>query len=448
MDRRTYLAATGCTLGSVAGCVGYSPPTGANTPNGTETVDSDSSGSGGGTDGTWPQLAHDPRNTSFAPGTSGPRGDIDVAWTALGERSLFPPVVADDLYLTENWTDGAAISLDSTGGGERWTNTALPPMCWAPAVQDDRMFVVTRTESNEVRLHALDVATGDERWSRGAGITASSSSRPPTGPTVTDDRVYLGSNTGVIAVDDATGDLVWEADLADHVIETEDGPTWRTDWATPCVTGERVFTFDLNDSYESTRTVYAVDRETGEPDWTAQIKLSDGWYLTGHVVAGDDSAFVMALDPHESTGFDDSDWSGTQRLYALDAASGELRWQWELDDKMLAPPAFAEGVLFVGTWNPDADTGELYAVDATDRSTMWTYTTDAGGVETPAVTSDVVYLEQGRELAAVARKDGSLVWRLPLDDRVSAPIVASDAVYALTGGHRDRDNHVVAVRSR
>lgn len=452
MNRRAYLVATGCTLGAVAGCVEEprgrgTDETGTTDPSGDETESAMSGATDGS--GTWPQVAHDARNTSYAPEASGPRGEVEVAWTSLGDRSVFQPVVDGDLYLTENWTDGAAISLDGADGTERWTNASLPPMRWAPALHDDRMLVVTRTESNEARLHALDVATGDESWSQGSGITASNSSRPPTGPTVTDDRIYLGSDTGVLALEAATGDVVWEAKLGEHVVETDDGPTWATDWATPAVTDDRAFTFDSNDGYEEIREVYAVDSETGERDWTAKIELSDGWYLTGHVVAGRDRAFVAALDPHVSAGFDDSAWSGTQRLYALDAASGTIEWQWELDDgKLLGPPAYAEGVLFVGTWNPDADTGRLHAVDPADRSTLWTYDADAGGVDTPAVTSDVAYFRQGQELAAVAVEDGSPEWRLPFDDQLSVPIVAGDTVYALTGGPRDRDNHVVAVRGR
>jgi outer membrane protein assembly factor BamB len=455
MNRRAYLAATGATLGAVAGCVGTVEEPRARDENGTTTVtpasdetESAALGPTGGS-GRWPQLARDARNTSYAPESAGPRREVEVAWKTLGEQSVYRPVVDGDLYLTENWTGGAALSLDVADGTQRWTNASLPPMRWAPALHGDRMLVVTRTKSNEVRLHALDVATGDERWSRGAGVTASASSHPATGPTVADDRVYLGSSTGVLALDAAGGDLVWEAKLDEHVVETDDGPTWRTDWATPAVTDDRVFTFDLNDSYRETRKVYAVDRETGERDWTARIELADGWYLTGHVVAGHDRVFVSALDPHASRGLDDSDWSGTQRLYALDAASGDVEWQWGLSDgKLLGPPAYAEGVLFVGTWNPDADAGTLRAVDASDGSATWTYETDAGGVNTPAVTSEAAYVRQGGELAAVAVEDGSLDWRLPFDDYLSPPIVAADAVYALTGGPRDRDNHVVAVRGR
>lgn len=454
MNRRRYLLSAGCTLATVAGCMQNIEDTSGQDENESDTPDPSQDvtetvtlGAADGP-GTWPQLAHDARNTSYVPGASGPHDAVDVAWNSLGERSVFQPVVNDDLYLTEDWTGGAAISLDSTDGTEKWINPSLPQIRWAPALHGDRMLVITRTESNEVRLHTLDIATGDEQWSRESGVTASSSSRPPTGPTVTDDHAYIGSNTGVIALDATTGDIVWDAKLDDHVIDIEGGPTWRTDWATPAVTEERVYTFDLNDSHEKIREVYAVNRDTGDRDWTAQIELSDGWFLEGHVVAGSDHVFVMALDPHITTGHDDSEWSGTQQLYALDAASGAIDWQWELGGRMLGPPAYAEGVLFVGTWDPDADTGKLHVMDGTNQSTSWIYSTDAGGIATPAVTSDIIYLRQGQELAAIAVEDGTLDWRLSFDEDLSAPLIANDTVYALTGGGRDSDNYVVAVRGQ
>lgn len=132
-------------------------------------------------------------------------------------------------------------------------------------------------------------------------------------------------------------------------------------------------------------------------------------------------------------------------MFALDATSGTV--DWHLDGKVLGPPAYAEGVLFVGEWHPDANSGALHAVDVVGPSISWTYKTDAGGIGTPAVTSDAVYIRQGRELTAVTTENGDPDWRLSLGDDLSDPIVADDTVYALAGSGRDRDSHLVAVRA-
>ncbi|QZY04141.1 PQQ-binding-like beta-propeller repeat protein [Halobaculum roseum] len=369
-----------------------------------------------------------------------------MAWRSLGDRPVYPPVVDDALYLTEAWTGGTAFTLSAEDGQQQWSNSELPPMRWAPALHDDRLLVITREAGNVVRLHALDVASGDQEWVREHEITASSGEHPPISPTVRDGALYLGSNRGVIRCDAATGDIDWTAPLGPHVVETENGPTWRTDWAKPAVTADRVFTFDMNESYRATREVYAVDRRTGDREWTARLDAGDGWYLKAHAVAGADHVFVSALRPHVSAGLDDSPWSGAERLFALEAASGEVAWDWTLPKKTLSPPAYADGTLYVSEWYPDADTGRLHALDVSDGSNIWTYETDNGAVLSPTVAGDTVYIGQGEELAAVARADGTRRWRLEIGERSGPPVVVGETAYIQTNPGHNYQSRLLAVR--
>ena len=441
MHRRTIIATVGGVLtGGITGCLS-SPRRGS----------SDTNGGGSSTDdiippGTWPQVGYDSQNTRYTPHARGPRDDATIAWTSLGDRPVYPPVVDDALYLTEAWTGGNAFALSSEDGEERWSNPNLPPMRWAPALHDDRLLVITREEGNVVRLHALDTASGDQVWVLEEGITASSGEHPPISPTVRDGSVYNGSNRGIIACDAATGNVDWTATLGPHVVETEDGPTWRTDWAKPAVTADRAFTFDMNENYRATREVYAVNRRTGDHEWTAKLNVGDGWYLKGYVVAGTDRVFVSALKPHVSTGMDDSPWSGSERLFALEAASGAVAWDWKLPKKTLSPPAYADNTLYVGEWYPDADTGRLHAVNVTDGSTTWTYKTESGAVLSPTVAGDTVYISQGEEFAAVATSDGTRRWRLKIGSRTGAPVVVGDTAYLQTNPGHNSDSQILAIR--
>jgi FOG: WD40-like repeat len=43
--------------------------------------------------------------------------------------------------------------------------------------------------------------------------------------------------------------------------------------------------------------------------------------------------------------------SGDGNLYALDAATGDLRWKFKTGDVVHASPAFVNGVVFVGSWD-------------------------------------------------------------------------------------------------
>lgn len=441
MRRRTVLATTGGLLtGCSAGCP-TAPGRGSDDRGGEPPSTGNSTQSG-----TWPQIGYDAQNTRHTPEARGPRDDATIAWTSLGNRPVYPPVVSDNLYLTEAWTGGTAFSLASGNGSEQWSNGELPPMRWAPALHEDRLLVLTRASGNVVRLHAVDTATGDQVWVREEGITASSGERPPISPTVSDGSVYIGSNRGIIACDVAAGDVEWTATLGPHVVETEDGPTWRTDWAKPAVTGDRAFTFDMNESYRATREVYAVDRARGEQEWTAKLEVGDGWSLKGHVVAGTGRVFVSALKPATGPTSGDSGWSGTERLFALETDSGNVAWDWELPRKTLTPPAYADETLYVGEWYPDADTGRLHAVDVTDGSITWTYETETGAVLSPTVAGDTVYINQGEELAAIARADGRRRWRLEIGERTGPPVVVGDTAYIQTNPGHDDDSQLIAIR--
>lgn len=441
MRRRTVLATTGGLLtGGLAGCLA-SPGSGTDTQ-GDQTPSTDNSIPAG----TWPQIGYDARNTRHTPEARGPRDDATIAWEQLGDRAVYPPVVDDALYLTEGWTDGTAFALAPADGAEQWSNSDLPPMRWAPALHENRLLLITRTEENVVRLHALDRTTGEQEWVQEDGITASSGERPPISPTVRGDSVYIASNRGIIACDATTGEIEWTATLGPHVVETENGPMWRTDWAKPAVAANLAFTFDMNESYRATREVYAVNTQSGDREWTAKLNVGDDWGLKGHVVAGANRVFVSALKPHVSAGLDDSPWSGAERLFALETTSGEVAWDWRLPKKTLSPPAYADGTLYVGEWYPDADTGRLHALDVRDGSNRWTYETEKGAVLSPTVAGDTVYFSQGEELAAVARADGTRRWRLDIGERTGPPVVVGETAYIQTNQGHNYESRLLAVR--
>jgi len=390
-------------------------------------------------------MGYDARNTRYSPDARGPHDDAIVAWRSLGDRPVYPPVIGDDLYLMEGWTSGTAFALSTENGEEVWSNDNAPPMRWAPALHDDRVLVITRQKGNVVRLHALDPASGEQVWVREDGITASSSEHPPISPTVLDGSVYIGSNRGVIACEAATGEIDWTATLGPHVVETDDGPTWRTDWAKPTVAGDRVFTFDLNESYRATREVYAVDRTTGEHEWTATLDVGDGWHLRGHVVAGRDLVFVTANKPTFSLDGDDSLKPGDGRLFALDPTSGEVVWDWQRTERTFSPPTYAAGSLYVVEHDPVAEMHQVYALTASEGEARWTYQAE-NAFFIPVVVGETVFLSNGTDLDALATSDGERRWRLDVGASAGSPVVVEDTVYLQTNRGHNSESELVAIR--
>jgi eukaryotic-like serine/threonine-protein kinase len=86
--------------------------------------------------------------------------------------------------------------------------------------------------------------------------------------------------------------------------------------------------------------------------------------------------------------------SGDNNLYAVDAASGELRWKFATGDVVHASPAYADGVVYFGSWDSN-----FYAVDAASGKEKWRLHTgedpvihnQVGFQSSPAVVNGVVY---------------------------------------------------------
>src|SRR6185503_7433448 len=70
-------------------------------------------------------------------------------------------------------------------------------------------------------------------------------------------------------------------------------------------------------------------------------------------------------------------WNGTiyfgssdRNLYAVDAATGALKWKYQTGDVVHASPAIADGMVFIGSWD-----SYMYALDAASGALNWRFKT-------------------------------------------------------------------------
>src|SRR3989442_6266689 len=163
----------------------------------------------------------------------------------------------------------------------------------------------------------------------------------PTGtPAVAYGLVYAASVTtracwvSILAVDEATGALVWRADA-------NVGFTFRAS-TTIAVAAGNVYWYDFFGN-----SVHANDALTGAPLWTytmAATVYQGPAYWAGMVYAAD----------------------GAGNVVALDAFTGSLIWQTTLPSNVVAAPAVAGGVVYVGD-----GTGTMNALDALTGARIW-----------------------------------------------------------------------------
>lgn len=103
-------------------------------------------------------------------------------------------------------------------------------------------------------------------------------------------------------------------------------------------------------------------------------------------------------------------------LYALDSATGDVKWKYTAGESLATVPVLANDLVLVAS---ESDT--LFAVKATDGAWVWQYRRDAPpgftvrGASTPLVREDTVYVGfSDGFLVALRLSDGSATWEKSL----------------------------------
>jgi eukaryotic-like serine/threonine-protein kinase len=234
----------------------------------------------------------------------------------------------------------------------KWQFHTKAQIVSSPAVSGDTVYF----GSNDHRLYAVGLASGEKKWEfKTEGRVASS-------PAVSNGRVYfLSYDSNFYALDAGTGSLQWK-------FKTE---------------GERRFI---------AKHLHGIE-PASEP-----VPDPFDFYLSSPVVA-DGTVFFGSGDSH---------------IYALDAASGALKWKFKTGDVVHASPAFAYGTVFVGSWDT-----YFYALDAATGKEQWRFKTgedheifnQTGLQASPAVADGTVYFGcRDSKFYAVDAKSGKQLW--------------------------------------
>jgi outer membrane protein assembly factor BamB len=292
----------------------------------------------------------------FAPVQAPVAGVLAVA-AATGEPLWFAPfgftsvtapaVDADAVYVagwavqnprdrTQDDASGALFALDQRTGRERWrflTQARFGPV----SVGRNAVYV-----PSDRGLFAIDRATGRKRWQARFS--------PVAGDTATvagDIIIFAGSEitsgrSGVFALDAASGALRWRVDLrrapgARTGSAAANGLIFVSSWDAP-----------QDDSARGTPTLRAYDLANGEERWVfhanggadAQHGVGAG-SVTSPVVAGDTVLFGVAVRAPAPGSAGNADG-----LYAVDTATGRVRWHASAATPIRSAPAVLEGTVY------------------------------------------------------------------------------------------------------
>jgi outer membrane protein assembly factor BamB len=121
--------------------------------------------------------------------------------------------------------------------------------------------------------------------------------------------------------------------------------------------------------------------------------------------------------------------SGTARIYALDALTGNTIWSFgPTFDSVWATPAVADGVVYAQTLR-----GRLYALDASTGTLLWTFNTQAttnNELSSTAVANGVAYQTSADgNVYALSAISGSLLWQYTTAGRTNSAVIADSKLF-------------------
>lgn len=323
-------------------------------------------------------------------------------------------------------------------------------------------------------------ATGPlhQLWDTEAGKGSDSASRVTAPPIVVNGRVYLlDASAHVYAVDAASGAVVWDKDLAP---EGGDGPFLWMFGADHTIDPSKGFgggiAFDNGKLFVTTGfgQVFALSPANGQQAW----KIDLGVPVVNAPVANGGRVFVSSEDNHmvalaeqdgrtlwdhqgitESAGILESTSAAvggdyliapytSGELYAIRAEDGRVAWNdmlthsgtrtalSELDD-IAGRPVLDRDMVFA-----ISHSGVMVGINLDSGQRVWTR--DIGGIQTPWVAGDFLYvLTTDEMLLCLQRKDGLVKWvhQLPRwedpddkDNRIvwSGPVLVSDRLVVVS----------------
>jgi outer membrane protein assembly factor BamB len=188
---------------------------------------------------------------------------------------------------------------------------------------------------------------------------------------------------------------------------------------------------------------YAVDANSGELRW--KFASEGERRFVGRHLHGSDPAGESMADPFDfylSSPAIDSNTvyigSGDGDVYALDAASGALRWKFRTGDVVHASPAIANGLVYVGSWDSN-----FYAIDAKNGRERWRFKTGEDheianqvGIQSSAIIADgLVYFGcRDSNLYALDAATGAKKWAYSNKGSwvISTPIALDGTLYFAT----------------
>ncbi|WP_227353511.1 outer membrane protein assembly factor BamB family protein [Haladaptatus salinisoli] len=292
---------------------------------------------------------------------------------------------------------GGLYALDADDGTILWSRD--DHLEWAdPLLADGRLNTAYGRFSSDSGTVALDPETGETVWEN-SDVDADE-------VCYADGTLFARTGTALNASD---GSVKWERSLG----------------SLEAVRGGLVYGTRLRDAKPGYR-VSAWATSDGTERWSQKIDINSDEYSITNLAVGNGTVFVQTHYDHPDLDADD-----VQTLYAFDAETGEREWTFESLASMYGDPAVADGTVYLGgRYAPESESDPtpadyrafVYAIDADSGEERWNYVMDRRqDAGTPVVSDGKVYVPTFEADSTYAQDTESALFVLEsTDDRPDA----------------------------
>lgn len=338
-----------------------------------------------------PGYRGDSARTGVMPGP-GPRAEPQLVWQFQADASIrsSPAVVGESVFIAS--TDGVVHALDFATGAERWRIDLAAKVGAASPLAIDAGIVVADQAGV---VHALDPENGSERWLTATGGPVAGAAALAGG------RVVVATEDGLaLALDPASGLVDWQVALPSGVGRS----IAATDELVYCNLAGGL--------------LVALHSSDGSHAWQARVATGG---MGGTPTIASDLVFAAA-----GLGSEDRE---TRGVVALDAATGTERWRLaSAQGEDMHAPAVLDGRAYIA--GKDAT---VTAVDIATGRVAWTVTTAAPIDALPSIWATTLYVATtSGSLLALDASSGSMLWEVPIVGVPYSPVVTRGFVLVAT----------------
>lgn len=295
-----------------------------------------------------------------------PRGEEEAG--AIGGGLAY---AGAKLYVTNGYKQVVAIHPDN--GGLIWKAETSAPARAAPAVYEDRVFVMTLDN----KLQVFHTDTGESLWTH-TGLTETTNLLGTASPAADRSMVVVPMSSGELyGLRTENGRLIWEDNLS--AVRRAGALSSIAD-----IRGLPVIDKGIVYAISFSGRMIAIDQISGRRIWQREIGGSEMPWAAG------DSVFVITSD---------------QQLVALTRESGGIRWivelqRWENERTKEGPIVWTGPVLAGDRLITVSSTGRVMEVDPATGGTVRTWKTDESIIAPVVADKTLLILTRSGELMA------------------------------------------------